>query len=189
MDRTLPEITDRVFFDISINGIKIGRISFGLFGKTAPKAVANFLSLALCDSGSGVITGKPLCYRGSTFHRIIPDFAIQGGDFTHHDGTGGESIYGGLFEDESFEVNFNRRYMLAMSNRGRDANGSQFFINTVKTQWLNGKNVAFGVVLEGHKVVDEIEKHGTYGGKPTADIAIVDCGKEPLQPDDKLPHH
>ena len=114
-------------------------VHLGLFGKIAPKTVENFLQLVQCPAGKvGAMTGKPLCYKKSKFHRIIPHFLLQGGDFSHNDGRGGESIYGGRFEDESFEVHFNRPYMLAMSNLGeKDTNGSQFFITTVKAQWVS----------------------------------------------------
>ena len=159
--RTLPEITHRVFFEIELSGKRVGKIVFGLFGKTTPKTVDNFLGLAKCDRGLAKRSGKKLCYKGTTFHRIIPDFFIQGGDFTHGTGVGGESIYGQPFEDENFEVNHNRPHMLSMSNCGeRDCNGSQFIITLAKTQWLNDKHVAFGVVLEGHELLDQI--HGGF---------------------------
>jgi peptidylprolyl isomerase len=188
--RTLPAITHRVYFNIEIDGEEAGQIVFGLFGTVAPKAVENFRALASCNKGNGVVTGMPLCYKDTIFHRIIPDFGIQGGDFSHHDGTGGESIYGGeRFEDESFEVKHNRPYVLSMSNRGKNSNGSQFFINTVKTQWLDGKNVAFGTVLEGKEVIQNIEKAGTYGGKPQSTVKIASCGVAPLKPEDKEVHY
>jgi peptidylprolyl isomerase len=114
---------------------------------------------------------------------------FSGGDFSHSDGTGGESIYGQVFEDESFDVKHNRPMLLSMSNRGRNTNGSQFFINTVKTQWLDGKHVAFGMVLEGEDVVKEMEKRGTFGGKPTVEIRITDCGETKLLPDDFEVHY
>jgi peptidylprolyl isomerase len=164
------------------------RIVFGLFGKTAPKAVENFRALANCDR-TAPISGKPACYKGSTFHRVITDFMIQGGDFTNGDGTGGESIFGERFSDESFEVKFNRPLMLAMSNTGRNSNGSQFFVTTVKTQWLDGKHVIFGMVVDGEKAVKKIEKTGTYGGKPKEVSTIVNCGEAPLEPEDKEVHY
>mmetsp|Transcript_7458 Transcript_7458/g.17063 ORF Transcript_7458/g.17063 Transcript_7458/m.17063 type:complete len:193 (+) Transcript_7458:115-693(+) len=164
-----------------------GRIVLGLFGKIAPKAAENFRALCACDKGNARITGKLLCYRGSTFHRIIPNFMIQGGDFTHNDGTGGESIYGSDFEDESFQVKHNRRYLLSMANNGRNSNRSQFFINTVKTQWLDGANVAFGVVLEGEEFVETIGHQGTLGGSPRRIVRIVDSGELDLNQGDKEP--
>jgi peptidylprolyl isomerase len=152
--------------------------------------VENFRVLATCSRSSpGVLTGKPLCYKGSKFHRIIPHFGLQGGDFSHGDGTGGESIYGGRFPDESFDVKFNRPFMVAMSNAGKDSNGSQFFITTVKAQWLDGKHVVFGMVLEGRDHVEESERWGTYGGKPQGSVEIVNCGEEPLKPEDKQVHY
>lgn len=188
--RTLPEITHRVAFQISIGGDQPQKIVFGLFGKIAPKTVENFLALSTCRIPEpGPLTGQPLCYKNSVFHRIIPHFALQGGDFSHGDGTGGESIYGGRFPDETFEVHFNRPYMLAMSNNGRDSNGSQFFITVVKAQWLDHRHVIFGTVVEGREFVDELEGWGTYGGTTQGKIEIVECGEEPLKPKDKEPHY
>jgi peptidylprolyl isomerase len=111
---------------------------------------------------------------------------IQGGDFTHGDGTGGESIYGRqFFPDESFQVHHNRKYLLAMAGT-KNNNRSQFYITTVKTQWLDGHHVVFGTVVQGEDVVREIERHGTYGGKPKASIVIVDSGELPITPEDRL---
>jgi len=187
----LPEVTNKVFIDISIDGDEegSGRIVLGLFGTVAPKAVKNFRALCACDFGLGKITGKPLCYKGSTFHRVIPDFMIQGGDFTHGDGTGGESIYGHRFEDDALGLatKHNRRYLLSMANSGKNTNGSQFFINTVKTQWLDGKHVVFGVVLEGVGVVKAIERQGSSGGRPHQIIHIHDSGVLELTEKDKQP--
>jgi len=183
-----PKITHRVFFKIDIDdGDDTGTVVFGLFGDIAPKAVNNFLSLARCDQGNGALSGKPLCYKNSVFHRIIPKFLIQGGDFTNNDGTGGETIYGGkLIEDESFEVRHNRPHVLSMSNKGKpNTIGSQFFINTVKTQWLDGKYVGFGIVLEGKEFVNEISKNGSNAGTPEVTVKIVDCGEMDLRPSDK----
>ncbi|KAL7443455.1 hypothetical protein ACHAXM_012116 [Skeletonema potamos] len=157
-----------------------GRIELGLFGKVAPKSVENFRSLCACDKGKGKISGKPLCYKGSKFHRIIPNFMIQGGDITEGNGAGGESIYGGYFEDETFEILHDKLYLLNSANKGPDTNGSQFFINTVKTSWLDNKNVVFGMVLKGFEVVDKIELVGTNGGKPEVDVVITSSGVLPL---------
>jgi peptidylprolyl isomerase len=188
--RTLPEITHRVYFQISIDGDTPQKVVFGLFGTIAPKTVENFVALSTCSiQETGKLTGKPLCYKNTVFHRIIPHFALQGGDFSHGDGTGGESIYGGRFADESFEVKFNRPYLLAMSNAGRNSNGSQFFITVVKAQWLDQKHVIFGTVLEGRAFIDELEGWGTYGGMTQGNIEIVECGEEPLKPEDKEPHY
>ena len=181
--RVLPEITHRVYLDLSVGRHK-DRVILGLFGRVAPRTVENFRALATCAR-----TG--LCYKGSKIHRIIPHFGLQGGDFTHGDGTGGKSIYGGRFEDEYLELNFHRPYLLAMSNAGKkNTNGSQFFINSVKTQWLSGKNVIFGMVLEGQNVLKDLEEnYGTYSGTPTQEVTIVDCGEMPLEPQDKEVHY
>lgn len=174
-----------------MNGESLGRIVFGLFGDVAPRAVENFVSLSDCNKGPAKVTGKDMCYRQSKIHRVVPNFMIQGGDYTHGDGTGGECIFDTeFFDDESFAVKHNRRYMLSMANSGErrpHTNRSQWFINTVKTQWLDGKNVVFGMVLEGKKVINEIEKIGTYGGKPKAEIVIVDSGSLPVEPEDATP--
>jgi peptidylprolyl isomerase len=177
---------------VEIDGVDAGRIVLGLFGTVAPKTVENFRALCACD------TSEPkLCYRGSLFHRVIPDNFIQGGDIIRNDGTGGDSIYGGSFKDEDLTaVKFNRKFLLAMANSGPDSNSSQFFITTVKTQWLSGKNVIFGRVMDdSENVVKEVEKQGTYGGFPRADkIVIVDSGEIKLDKpiydkDGHDPHH
>lgn len=178
-----PEITHKVYFDVVISEEEEptrGRITFGLFGKIAPKTVENFRSLCACDGGNGKISGKPLCYEGSAFHRIIPNFLVQGGDITENSGVGGESIYGGYFDDESFEVPHNKLYLLSMANKGKNTNGSQFFINTVKTSWLDGKNVVFGMVLSGFELVDDIESVGSNSGEPEVDVIIESSGELPL---------
>jgi len=176
---------------VTIEGELLGRIVFGLFGEVAPKAVLNFSSLCKCDSkGKAPITGKDLCYKKSIIHRVIPNFIIQGGDYTHGDGTGGESIFeGNTFEDESFAVKHNRKYLLSMANDGKgkpNTNRSQWFINTSKTQWLDGKNEVFGMVLEGRDVITAIEENGTYGGTPTVQIIVSDSGSLPLKPEDSV---
>jgi peptidylprolyl isomerase len=161
---------------------------FGLFGTIAPKAADNFASLCICDKGKGKISGKDLCYKGSKIHRVVPNFGFQGGDFTHNDGRGGESIYGGYFEDESFQVKHNRAYMLSMANSGKkNTNRSQWFVNTVKTQWLDGNHEVFGLVLEGLAVITEIEMVGTHGGKPKAHIIVTATGSLPLEEEDHKP--
>eukprot|EP00529_Nitzschia_sp_RCC80_P032808 CAMPEP_0113460230 /NCGR_PEP_ID=MMETSP0014_2-20120614/10875_1 /TAXON_ID=2857 /ORGANISM="Nitzschia sp." /LENGTH=230 /DNA_ID=CAMNT_0000351867 /DNA_START=906 /DNA_END=1595 /DNA_ORIENTATION=- /assembly_acc=CAM_ASM_000159 len=191
---TLPVITDRVYFDITMDGEELGRIVFGLFGTEAPKAVENFVGLSKCDQKKhgrkADVSGADMCYKNSKIHRVIPNFMLQGGDYTHNDGTGGECIFEGqeFFDDESFAVKHNRRYLLSMANSGRpNTNRSQWFINTVKTQWLDGKNVVFGMVLEGKRVITEIEKVGTHGGRPRAEIIIVESGSLPLEPEDSTP--
>lgn len=185
---TLPVVTHRAYLDIEMEGEQVGRIVLGLFGDVAPKAVENFVSLCKCDKGKGKLTGKDLCYKGSKIHRVITNFMIQGGDFSNNDGTGGESIYGGYFEDESFAVKHNRRYMLAMANSGKkNTNGSQWYINTVKTQWLDGKDEIFGMVLSGKDVITRIEKEGTHGGVPQSNIIVSGSGSLPTEARDASP--
>lgn len=173
---TMSAVTCQTYFDVSIDGKSAGRITFGLFGGVVPETVENFRCLCTGEKGVGV-SGKPLHYRGSIFHRIIPEFMCQGGDFTDFRGTGGESIYGRTFADENFEVRHTMPGMLSMANAGPDTNGSQFFITTVPTPFLDGKHTVFGQVDDGFEVLGAIEACGTRDGKPSAKVVIEDCGE------------
>ena len=170
------EVTNRVFFDVEIGGEPAGRIVMGLFGKVVPKTAENFRALCTGDAGS-TPEGVPLHYKGSIFHRIIPAFMLQGGDFTNGNGTGGASIYGKKFKDENFKLKHLAPGMLSMANSGKDTNGSQFFITTKETAWLDGKHVVFGEVLEGMEVVKKVEAVGSPSGTPAKRVVIVDSGE------------
>ncbi|CAO2833177.1 unnamed protein product [Amaranthus hypochondriacus] len=168
----------KVFFDILVGKSKAGRVVMELFADVTPKTADNFRALCTGEKGIGKC-GKPLHYKGSAFHRIIPNFMCQGGDFTKGNGTGGESIYGTKFADENFKLKHTGPGILSMANAGPNTNGSQFFICTAKTSWLDGKHVVFGKVVDGYDVVKQMEAVGTEGGTTTAPVIIEDCGELP----------
>jgi len=170
----------RVFFEVSIADKPAGRIEIELYNDVVPKTAENFR--ALCTGEKGMAKTKPqipLHYKGSGFHRVIPGFMLQGGDFTSGDGTGGESIYGAKFEDENFKEKHDRKYLLSMANAGKNTNGSQFFITVAPTPWLDGKHVVFGEVVgeKSQEIVNAIETQGTQSGKTKVKITITDSGE------------
>eukprot|EP00995_Heteronema_vittatum_P003323 NODE_1499_length_957_cov_230.566079_g1040_i0.p1 GENE.NODE_1499_length_957_cov_230.566079_g1040_i0~~NODE_1499_length_957_cov_230.566079_g1040_i0.p1 ORF type:complete len:281 (-),score=116.85 NODE_1499_length_957_cov_230.566079_g1040_i0:115-927(-) len=170
------ELRGTLFFEISIDEKVIGRIEFVIRPDLVPLAAENFRCLCTGEKGTGK-SGKPLFYKGSAFHRIIPGFMCQGGDITDGDGTGGESIYGDVFEDENFHLKHTNRGVLSYANTGPHTNKSQFFITCAPTPSLNSKHVVFGAVVRGfEEVVREIEKCGSPTGKPTKKVIISDCG-------------
>ena len=189
-------MTDRAYFEITIDGVKAGRLEFGLFGNTVPKTAKNFLTLAHGLNRNETINfdgtpykeifpgpegctgnlGKYLDYRGTHFHRIIPGFMAQGGDFTDFNGMGGESIYGNDFPDENFLLKHERPFLLSMANSGPHSNGSQFFITFKPTPWLDGKHVVFGEIVAGKDLMKKIEKLGSADGTPTERVEVRYAG-------------
>lgn len=169
----------KVFFDMTIGGQSAGRIVMELYADTVPKTVENFRALCTGEKGTGQ-SGKPLHFKGSAFHRVIPGFMCQGGDFTRGNGTGGESIYGAKFADESFAGKAGKHTgpgCLSMANAGPNTNGSQFFICTANTPHLDGKHVVFGNVVEGMDVVKKVEKVGSNSGATAQPVVIANCGQ------------
>eukprot|EP01041_Mallomonas_annulata_P008642 gene8642-17827_t len=167
-----------VSFDITIGGKVAGTIVFRLYDDIVPKTAANFRCLCTGEKGMGKLTGKKLHYEGTIFHRIIPGFMIQGGDFSNRNGTGGESIYGGKFPDENFRIKHTRPGLLSMANAGPNTNGSQFFITFVPTPHLDNKHVVFGEVVEGMDIIRRIEKVDTDNDKPVfgQEVVVTRCG-------------
>ncbi|XP_078055622.1 peptidyl-prolyl cis-trans isomerase-like isoform X2 [Mustelus asterias] len=159
----------RVYMDVASRGNTLGRIVIELRPDVVPKTAENFRALCTNEKGFG--------YKGSIFHRIIPGFMCQGGDFTKHNGTGGKSIYGEKFQDENFQLKHTEAGTLSMANAGPNTNGSQFFICTAETPWLDGKHVVFGKVVEGYDVVKKMEKLGSSDGKTSSTVSIINCGQ------------
>jgi len=169
----------KVFFDMMVGSQNAGRVIMELYSDACPKTAENFRALCTGEKGVGK-SGKPLHYKGSKFHRVIPNFMCQGGDFTAGNGTGGESIYGSKFPDETFAGICGKHTgpgCLSMANAGPNTNGSQFFICTADTPWLDGKHVVFGKVVEGYEVIKQIEGQGSQSGATKQPITIADCGQ------------
>lgn len=172
----MTENHPKVFLDISIDNNKIGRIVIELYADKVPRTCDNFRVLCTGEKGVGR-SGSKLHFKGCKFHKIIPNFIIQSGDFITNDGSSNESIYGKAFEDENFSISHNEPGIVSMANSGRNTNGGQFFITLTPATWLDHKNVAFGKVIEGMNIVQQIGETGTKSGTPTKTVEISDCGE------------
>ncbi|KAH7588330.1 Cyclophilin-type peptidyl-prolyl cis-trans isomerase signature [Nakaseomyces glabratus] len=169
LSSTVAKLGKKVYFEPSVNGSRIGRIEFELYDDVVPKTAENFRALCTGEKGWG--------YNGVPFHRIIPQFMIQGGDTDLTNGFGGKSIYGNKFADENFTKTHDKPGLLSMANAGPNTNGSQFFITTVPCPWLDGKHVVFGEVTKGMDIVKTIESYGTMSGQPRAKIVVEESGE------------
>mmetsp|Transcript_7396 Transcript_7396/g.14683 ORF Transcript_7396/g.14683 Transcript_7396/m.14683 type:complete len:166 (-) Transcript_7396:503-1000(-) len=158
-----------VFMDVEIAGEYAGRVEIELRSDVCPKTAENFRCLCTGEKGFG--------FKNSGFHRIIPGFMAQGGDFTRHNGTGGRSIYGETFRDENFKLKHNGPGVLSMANAGPNTNGSQFFLCFAEAPWLDGKHTVFGKVVKGLNLLKSLESVGTQNGKPKGKVTIIESGQ------------
>ena len=168
----------RVFFDIEVAGAPAGRIVMELFKTVVPRTAENFRQLCTGEAGRSKVSGKPLTFKGSIFHRVIKEFMMQGGDFTNGNGTGGESIYGAKFPDENFRLRHTQKGLLSMANSGKNTNGSQFFLTFAPCSWLDNKHVVFGRVESGYDIAAKVERLPSNAqDRPKMEVKIVNCGE------------